>query len=309
MSKTTISEYSFLERFNTEEKAVEFFEMLRWGKERTCPSCGSGNTYPHTSRQFYHHCREKDCRLQFSCKTGTVMQSSKLPVRMWLYAMYKVNVARKGISSLQLAKQLGITQKTSWFMIQRIKEACGNDNDTLLSGIVEIDETYIGGLERNKHESKKLNEGRGTVGKIPVLGMRERGGRVRAKVIEDRKAETLGREITGVVEKGSVVFTDEYKSYNCLIENDFEHGTVNHSAKEYVKGMASTNGIESVWAVLKRSIIGTYHHVSLKHLHRYVNEAAFRLNEGDVKNKLMDRIEALCCKMVGVRLSYRELVG
>lgn len=309
MSKTTISEYSFLERFNTEEKAVEFFECLRWKEGVTCPKCGSGNTYRHTTRNFYHHCREKDCRLQFSCKTGTVMQSSKLPVRMWLYVMYKVSVARKGISSLQLAKQLGVTQKTSWYMIHRIKEACGNNNDTMLSGIIEIDETYIGGLERNKHESKKLNEGRGVVGKVPVLGIRERGGKVRAKIVPDRKAETLQKEITEAVEKGSIVFTDEWKSYNILIESDYEHATVNHSAKEYVKGMASTNGIESVWAVLKRSIVGTYHHVSVKHLPRYVNEAAFRLNEGNVENKLMDRIEALCHKMVGVRLSYEELVA
>ncbi len=309
MSKTTISEYSFLERFNTEEKAVEFFEMLRWKGGTTCPSCGGTDTYPHKTRKFYYHCRSPKCRNQFSCKTGTVMQSSKLPVRMWLYAMYKVSIARKGISSLQLAKQLGITQKTSWFMIQRIKEACGNDTDTMLSGIVEIDETYVGGLERNKHESKKLNEGRGVVGKAPVLGIRERGGKVKVKVVEDRRAETLKREIAGIVEKGSIVFTDDWKSYNCLIDSDYEHATVNHSAKEFVRGMASTNGIESVWAVLKRSIIGTYHHVSLKHLHRYVNEAAFRLNEGNVKNKLMDRLEALCCKMVGVTLPYRALTA
>ena len=176
MSKTTISEYTFLERFNTEEKAVEFFEMLRWKEGRTCPSCGGADTYPHTSRKFYYHCRSPKCRNQFSCKTGQLCSPSKLPVRMWLYAMYKVSVARKGISSLQLAKQLGITQKPSCFMIQRIKEACGNDTDTMLSGIVEIDETYIGGLERNKHESKKRHDGRGVVGKVPVLGIREERG-------------------------------------------------------------------------------------------------------------------------------------
>ena len=309
MSKTTISEFKFLERFNTEEKAVEFFESLRWPDGVTCPKCGNEDTYPHKTREFYHHCREKDCRLQFSCKTGTAMQSSKISMRKWLWAMYKVSVSRKGISSLQLAKELGITQKSAWHMIHRIKEACGNDEGDMLSGIVEVDETYIGGLEKNKHESKKRHDGRGVVGKVPVLGMKERDGKVKVKVIEDRTAETLKREITDSVEKGSVVFTDDWKSYNVLIDSDYEHSTVNHSAKEFVRGVISTNAVESVWAVLKRSIVGTYHHVSLKHLPRYINEAAFRLNEGDVKNDLMDRIEALCRKMVGVRLSYEELTA
>ena len=288
MSKTTISEFKFLEQFSTEKKAVAFFEKSRWTAGRYCPFCGSVNTYPRKSKQFFYICRESGCRKQFSCKTNTVMQSSKLPVKMWLYAMYKVSVARKGISSLQLAKQLGITQKSAWFMLQRIKEACGNDPDTL-SGIVEIDETYIGGLEKNKHESKKLHSGRGTVGK--------------------RDGETLENEIGRSVVKGSVVFTDEHKGYSGLLKKEFEHDTVNHSAKEFVKGMASTNGIESVWAVLKRSITGTYHHVSKKHLPRYVNEVTFRLNEGDVRNMLMDRIVALCSKMAGKTLPYSTLTA
>lgn len=179
------------------------------------------------------------------------MQSSKISIQKWLWAMYKVSVSRKGISSLQLAKELGITQKSAWHMIHRIKEACGNDTDTMLSGIVEIDEAYIGELEKNKHESKKLNEGRGVVGKVPVLGMKERDGKVKVKVIEDRTADTLKREITGSVEKGSVVFTDDWKSYDVLIDSDYEHSTVNHSAKEFVRGVISTNAVESGWAVLK----------------------------------------------------------
>ena len=176
MSKTNISEFEFLEQFNTEEKAVQFFEECRWPNGVSCPCCGSVKVYPHKTKNFYHICKEPECRKQFSCRTNTVMQSSRLPVRIWIYMMYKVSVARKEISSLQLAKELSITQKSAWFMLQRIKEACGNDPD-ILSGIVEIDETYIGKLEKNKDEKEKLHEGRGVVGKSCVLGMRERGGK------------------------------------------------------------------------------------------------------------------------------------
>ena len=310
MSQTTINESKFLEQFSTERKAVAFFEKFRWPDGRHCPYCGSLKTYPHKGRNFYYHCRESGCRRQFSCKTNTVMQSSKLPVKMWLYAMYKVSVARKDISSLQLAKDLGITQKSAWFMLQKIKEACRNNPD-MLSGIVEVDETHVGVLEKNKHESKKLQAGRGVVGKSRVPGMRKRGSKTKAEVIEKQDVETLESEINRSVVKDSVVFvvfTDEHKGYSGLLKQEFEHDMVNNSAKEYVKDMASTDEIESVWAVLKRSITETYHHVSKKHLHRYVNETTFRLNESDVRNMLMARIVSLCSKTVGKTSLYNKLI-
>ena len=226
MSKTTISEFKFL-------------EQCRWKNGRYCLSCGSLKTYPHTTRKFYYHCKESTCRKQFSCKTNTMMQSSRLPVKMWLYAMYKVSVGRKGISSLQLSKELGITQKSAWFVLQRIKEACGG------------------------------------TGKACVLGMRERGGKTKAIPIEGRDGATLQRKIRENVVSGHTVYTDEFTGYAGL-KKEFKHDTVNHSAQSFVNGMAHTNGVESAWAVLKRSITGTYHHVSAQHLQRYLNEATFR---------------------------------
>ncbi len=307
MSKTTVSEFQFLEQFNTEEKAVQFFERARWPMGRHCPHCGSFDTYPNKSRKFYYRCRERECRKQFSCKNNTVMQASNLPVKVWLYTMYKVSVARKGISSLQLAHELGISQKSAWFMLQRIKEACGNNAEEL-GGIVEVDEIFVGGLEKNKHEKKKLHAGRGGTGKACVLGMRERGGKTKAKAVKNRKGKTLKREISGNVHRGSTVYTDDHRGYMGP-GKDFLHGTVNHSAKQYVDGMAHTNGMESVWAVLKRSITGTYHHVSVQHLQRYLNEATFRLNEGHVKNMLMSRIVFLCSKTAGQILPYKTLTA
>ena len=304
MSKTTISEFEFLKRFDTEAKAVAFYEAIRWEQGRTCPRCDSADTYPHKSRSFFYHCRS--CRKQFTCKVNTIMHASPLPVRMWLYAMYKVSVARKGISSLQMAKELGITQKSAWHMLQRIKEACGGDHGPL-NGIIEADETYIGGKAKNKHQDKKPKNLRGTEGKQAVFGMRQRGGKTIAKPVPGTDRGTLVPEIERIVEPGSVVCTDDHGAYRELDPAKYYHDSVNHSANEYVKGFVHTNGMESVWAVLKRSLMGTYHHVSFKHLHRYVNEATFRLNEGRVENHLMDRIGSLCRLSVDARLPYTIL--
>lgn len=306
MSKTTISEMEFLGLFNDEDKAVKFYEANRWPNGRHCPRCNSKDTYSHKSKKYFYHCRK--CRKPFSCKMNTVMHSSNIRVGVWLYAMYKLTVSRKGISSLQMAKELGVTQKTAWFMMQRLKEACGHntDGDFKLDGVVEVDETYVGGKEKNKHKSKKT-KGRGPKGKTTVFGMRQRDGKVIAKTVSKTNKKTLQKEIVKNVKKGSTVCTDDHRSYIGLKKLNYNHETVKHSIGEYVVGDVHTNGIESTWALLKRGVYGTWHHVSPKHLGRYVNEVAFRLNEGNVKNHLSERIGWLCRYTADKRLTYAGL--
>ena len=303
----TISVAELFRIFPDEDSCYEWFEQTRWNGKPICPHCGGVDNISQPPSKP-HHYWHKDCRKQFTVTTKTCMHATKRPLQDWIYTIYSVMTGRKGVSAMQLSKKLGVHYRTAWHMLHRVREACSN-GDFTLNNVVEVDETYLGGKEDNKHASKKLKAGRGTVGKQAVLGMRERDGKVKAMPVEKTDARTLQGVICESVEEGSTVYTDDHRSYLGLDEIGYEHGSVKHSAKEYINGMIHTNGIESVWAVLKRGYTGTYHHFDLKHMQRYLNEFTFRLNEGNCEVDTIDRMEAWARGIGGKRIPYRELVS
>jgi transposase-like protein len=305
MSQSTISTLELFALIPDAETARLYLEARLWSNGTVCPTC-SGQDRITTRKGGYYRCNK--CKLDFTVRTGTIFERSHVPLHKWIYAMYLVVTARKGISSMQLAKEIGITQKSAWFVLQRLREACAGKIDKL-SGFIEIDETYVGGKETNKHESKKLKMGRGTVGKTVVLGLRERNGRTLAMTVVNTDKATLQGTVIANVETASVILTDEHSAYVGLGDVFLAHETVNHGAGEYRRGFASTNGVESVWAVLKRSIYGTWHQVSVKHLDRYVSEVSFRLNAGAVVNHTLTRLESFVDAVDGKRLTYARLTA
>ena len=305
--KVTISTFQLFAMFPDAESARSYFEGRLWPDGATCPVCSSRECVTPRKAGFY---RCNTCAEDFTVRTGTVMERSHVPLHKWLYAMYLLVTARKGISSMQLSKEIGVTQKTAWFLLHRLREACGGDLDKL-RGIVQVDETFVGGLEGNKHKHKKLNLGRGAVGKSIVVGLRDESGAVRAAVIPSTDADSLQGAIHKHVEVGSTIHTDEHAGY-LGIEGLFfaKHEQVNHGAGEYVSTTGVTvNAVESVWAVFKRGLIGVYHHVEKKNLKRYVDEFAFRLNDGNVKVHTLDRLDSFVDAIVGKRLTYAELIA
>ena len=300
--KGHISAFEFFQKFPDEQSAINFLEAERWPNRVICPRCKSDYTSPIKKRNR-HNCNT--CRRQFSIRTGSIFENSNIPLRKWLYAMYLFHTARKGTSSAQIARELGITNASAWFLMHRLREAMDPGLDPLC-GEIEIDEAWIGGLEKNKHSKKKLH-GNWTAGKQLVLGFRERDGRIIIRPISSNHKDMLEADIRLAVEEGASIFTDEHVGYRDLGEW-YEHEVINHKKGEYVREHVTTNSIESVWAIVKRAHKGVYHQWSRKHGYRYLNEVAYRLTERNIRIPIMIRIKKLAQRSFEVQLTYRELM-
>jgi transposase-like protein len=288
--------------FPTEQSAIDHLTALRFGNGVFCALCGCGDEGKvkrmSSAGVLTNQYKCYTCRGKFTVKVGTIFQDTKLPLRTWFAAIWMITNHPKGIASTTLATDLGITQKTAWFVLHRLRHAARTDSfNAPLSGEVEIDETFVGGREHNKHASKKMGSKRGhsIELKTVVMGMVQRGGEVRAGVIDNVRAGTLRHIVETNVAPGSKVFTDEHQGYNDL-RHQYDHQRVSHRKGEYARGEVTTNGVESIWALFKRQYVGTHHWISPKHMDAYLNEMTFRLNrrnldKGQRHQALLSQIE------------------
>lgn len=292
-----------IQYFSDELTCIQFVASMRWENGiATCPKCQSDKTSFLSTRKIW---KCKSCKKQFSVKQGTIFEDSPIGLDKWLAAIWLIVNCKNGVSSYELHRAIGITQKSAWHVLHRIRAAMKVGSIERLSGTVECDETFIGGLAKNMHKSVKEKKiiGRGSVGKTAVMGLLERKGKVKAKVIKSVDRETLHTEIKDTIESGSNVFTDEWRSYQGLDET-YVHEVINHSI-EYVRDNVHTNGIENFWSLLKRTIKGTYVSVDPFHLSKYVDEQVFRFNERKDSDK--DRFVKAVKGIIGKRLTYKEL--
>ncbi len=304
-----ISLIELAQRFPDEKSATEWFESVFWPRGRKSPRCGGCSTYETkgNSNKMPYRCR--DCKRYFSVKTGTVLESTKLPLQKWVWAIFLECISLKGVSSMKLHRDLDIGQDSAWHLLHRIRESLLPEIFEAFEGPVEADETYIGGKKSNKHEDKKLKAGRGSVGKTPVLGVKDRKtNKIKAKVIQDTTKATIQEFVNESRTEDSLIFTDDHTSYEGLTN----HTSVNHIQKEWAVStalgeLAHTNGIEPFWAVLKRAYHGTYHQISKKHLNRYVTHFAGKHNLRELDT--IDQMASVAQGMKSKRLKYKDLVA
>ena len=282
-----------VERFGDEDACREYLEGLRWPDGVACTRCGDTSVSRVKKRNQYM-CNS--CDYQFSVKSGTMLHDSHLALRKWFMAVYLMVESKKGISANQLKRMLNVHYRTAWYLCHRIREALGKVKESKLEGTVEVDETWIGGKRKGVGSGNRE-------GKTAVIGAVQRGGEIRLDIISDRGRKTLHKFIHGHVEKDSTVYTDDWQAYWGVVK---DHETVNHRLEEWVNGVVHTNSVEGIWSLLKRSIIGAYHKVSVKHLDRYLDELEFRFNNR--KNPYMFR-DALKMLLSDGNLEYKQLVS
>ena len=298
--------FDLIKAFPDEQTCINHLEDLRWNGNVISPFDETSIVYKCKGNKY----RCKNTGKYFNVKTGTIFDNTKIPLQKWFMALYVFSSHKKGISSHQLAKDISVTQKTAWFLLHRLRyafehpafrEALGLNNE------VEVDETFIGGANKNKHTNKKIEgvQGRSTKDKAAVFGLIERGGNIIAKQVNDTKGETLKPIIYNRVVKNATINTDEWIAYNGLNKN-YNHLRVNHGAKEYVNAMAHTNNIECFWSHLKRGVDGIYHWVSKKHLQSYINEFTLRYNTR--KNETSQRFDLILGNIIKGHLTYKQLI-
>lgn len=306
--KTFKNIFDFQKEFSSEEKCREYLEAQRWNGTPACPFCGSLNVHRFPNNKIFK-CREKTCRNKFSVTVGTIYENTKIPLSKWFLATYILSVHSKGISSLQLAGWLGVTQKAAWHLNHRIREMLTDKAPELLDGIVEVDETYVGGSLKNIHARKKEKlKLKRDHNKTMVFGALQRNGRVRTKVIPDTSIDNISEAIEGFIAKQSTIVSDELKAYQ-KVGKKYNHKKVNHRNKEYVRKediLVHTNNIEGYWNILKKQIDGIHHSVSPKHLQRYCNESAFRYNN---RAAFQDERFANALANCQGSLKYKALIG
>jgi len=296
-----------IDYFKNEEICLSYLEYIRWNGKPKCPFCNSEKVY-RTNRGF--KCAKRYCYKKFTAKVRTIYENSKIPLRKWFLAEYALGSNPKGVNSVQLGKMIGVHQHSAWFMAHRIREAYKDDTQHTFKGVVEIDEMYVGGKNKNRHANKRVenSQGRSTKDKTAVVGILNRGGKVRTFVVEEANQETLHNLVKANVEKGSTLITDAYVPYRGL-NQWYTHVSVKHGEGEnkYVTdNFHHTNSIEGYWSVFKRGIIGTYHYMSRKHLHRYCKEYDYRYNERKETDGM--KFEDMVRRAEGKRLRYADLI-